>query len=328
MTKKIRAFRLSDHHYEELQTQAKANNTTATGMIEKLIDQGSPQSAYPSDIQGYGETQSPPSSTIRKDDLKAGWRVWEAMFKMSEFGDKYFQQPLKDEGIVIFGSTSFGFYGRELDPDRCKEIVETIITDQEPLKFLWDFDINKGFYVDGELETFDFYEIEPGDELRFHQIAVGCIDRDIVSALKLGVTYTEEETPYFSHEYKGTKYYYQIMTQDETVAYIQDKERRDYIARLESLCKTVHKSPSNSKEAFMFAFLSMSMKDYLGSEPKNLNDLKRIYKKRAKELHPDTNKSEFAELEFQALQAVRAWWEAELLEKQIVDQMKKRLAGV
>jgi hypothetical protein len=281
--KKLRTFRLTDETYTILQVLADEQRITKTEMLENLIDK---------------------EQRVVLPTAQNSWTVWDTMFAMLDY--KY-NQPFKDENIVMLGMRSYGFYNRAVDTKRALEIVELFLNKST----VYGKDIEY-CYIDGDDGDFSFYSILSGDELLYKDLLDGYISIDTAPDYTITVVYTNETTPYFSNEHESVKWYYNILEGIDSKAYIQNKERMKHISKLESLAKLVYTPLTSESNLFQSVFAQINIDNFVGTKTKTIDELTIIYRQRAKELHPDINKSEFAELEFKALRGCYEYLKAKM----------------
>jgi hypothetical protein len=221
----------------------------------------------------------------------------------------------------MMSTTDYVFINKPIDKDICYQIAEKYLLkdncfgkDKEILGF------------DGSDSTLDFYSIMQGQEHLFITTMkqIGFIHKEVhqdIEHYQIVLTYAEDSeiTPYFSHSYNSKDCYCKILANDDAIMYIQQKNKTEHIEKLTSLAKMQYAKPTDFGQVFGSIFAGIGAKDYLGAEPKTLDELNSLYKAKSKLLHPDVNKSEHATLEFQALQGVYSYFKSKIISEQSIN---------
>lgn len=231
--------------------------------------------------------------------------------------DRSIEQKFKEYGVLQINYNAFAFYDTPYDEDVAHHIVKETLKD--------DDSYTEEFYEPEGFGYYTFIELKQGKE---HKIAKE-LPMDFFDATKCDVPFyyvgfvrSETQTDLSFPDYDGKRVYLRFISHEEVAQKIlaKDKERKKSV--LENIINLKYYDGVALDISTIFTQIEMS--HLLGGKPTTIDELKSMYKQRAKELHPDTNKSEFAQLEFQALNATYEFYEAMLKDNRHFEQPKPK----
>lgn len=213
------------------------------------------------------------------------------------------EQNYKDKSIYNINNSAYIFYDTPYNEALAKQII------QNELKSTSDY--CEEFYEKDGFIYYSFIELPKGDEYKIADAIVtdGFDGSDSGVAYRfIGCKASKQSTELYTLNYDREKVYLEYMAHDEVAKAILEKNADRKKAALESIVSLKYTPNAMRDIGSIFAIIEMGT--LLGGKPQSMDDLKAKYKQKAKELHPDVNKSDIADLEFQALNSAYAFYTA------------------